>query len=162
MGAPPGRSLGENRATSHPGPAPDRWPLWLRAEEAATGAVQEVAVRYAANAPFTALLSLRALSAGQWTVTLETRGPEGTRRTSQLPTPAGLPPARWYRRGRPHSAEPLPADDTGTLTLRIAPIALGPAVRRRLADLRRRAFRISASRISPSRKNRTPRDRTPD
>ncbi|KUJ65181.1 aromatic ring-opening dioxygenase LigA [Streptomyces albus subsp. albus] len=127
------------RGRLDPGPAADRWPLLLRAEEAATGTVHEAPVRYAADAPFTALLRLKPLPPGRWAVTLETRGPDGTRRTAPLPAPAGLTGARWFRRGRPFYAKPLPAGDTGALTLRIAPIDLGTALRRRLAPVRRRA-----------------------
>lgn len=115
----------------------------LRAEDGA-GLVREVPLRYApagSHTGFTARLPVRELPPGRWTLTLRTAASHGADdRDHGVPVPAALATAltgtRWYsaaRLGRPFYARPLPSHGAqGALALRVAPVGLAVALRRRL------------------------------
>ncbi|CAM5580377.1 hypothetical protein SPURM210S_07526 [Streptomyces purpurascens] len=115
-------------ATGRPGPTA------LRAE-GDSGSVREVPLRYAPDGGgtgFTARLPVRRLSPGRWTLTLRTDEPN-----SRIPVPSlkGLTGTRWFRParlGRPYYAKPLPRGSKGAVVLRVAPVGLTAALRRRL------------------------------
>ncbi|GAA2766659.1 hypothetical protein GCM10010103_57000 [Streptomyces paradoxus] len=120
-----GRLTGE--AARHPEP------VALRAEEDA-GPVREVPLLYTPHGSrtFTARMPVRDLRPGRWTLTLRTTDPE---RPVPVPTPKGLSGTRWYRAarlGRPYYAKPLAGSPKRPLVLRVAPVRLAAALRRRL------------------------------
>ncbi|MEG8277257.1 glycosyltransferase family 2 protein [Streptomyces sp. AHA2] len=112
-------------------------PVALRAEED-SGRVREVPLSYGADGgrAFTARMPLAKVRPGRWALTLRTDG-GGT--PIPVPHTHRLPGTRWFRAsrlGRPYYATPLPHPPSGVLTLRVAPIRLTAALRRRLARTR--------------------------
>ncbi|MCK8438611.1 glycosyltransferase family 2 protein [Streptomyces sp. D2-8] len=108
-------------------------PTALRAEED-SGSVREVPLRYAPDdsRTFTARMPVGKLRPGRWTLTLRTDDPE---HRIPLPVARGLSGTRWFRAsrlGRPYYAKPLSGGPKGALVLRVAPIRLVAALRRRL------------------------------
>ncbi|MET9394546.1 glycosyltransferase family 2 protein [Streptomyces sp. NPDC006624] len=104
----------------------------LRAERK-TGAVREVPLLRAPDGALTARLDVTGLPPGQWSLTLRADDP-GTR--LPVPPPGDLAGTRWFRAsrlGRPYYAKPLPPGRQGALVLRVAPVRLTAALRRRLA-----------------------------
>ncbi|MFF7311762.1 glycosyltransferase [Streptomyces sp. NPDC008137] len=117
-----------DEASGRPGPTA------LRAE-GDSGSVREAPVRYSPDGSgtgFTARLPVRRLPPGQWTLTLRTDEPHSR---IPVPPPKGLTGTRWFRAarlGRPYYAKPLPRDSKGAVVLRVAPVGLTAALRRRL------------------------------
>ncbi|MFE7901493.1 glycosyltransferase family 2 protein [Streptomyces sp. NPDC057424] len=114
-------------AACHPAPTA------LRAEEDA-GSVLEVPLLYAPDGSrtFTARMPVRQLRPGRWTLTLGTDDP---RNRLAVPAAEGLSGTRWFRAsrlGRPYYAKPLAGGPKGALVLRVAPVRLAAALRRRL------------------------------
>ncbi|MFC9132212.1 glycosyltransferase family 2 protein [Streptomyces sp. NPDC057099] len=108
-------------------------PTALRAE-GDSGSVREVPLRYAPDGGtgFTARLPVRKLSPGRWTLTLRTDEPDSR---IPVPPPKVLTGTRWFRAarlGRPYYAKPLPRSSKGAVVLRVAPVGLAAALRRRL------------------------------
>lgn len=108
-------------------------PTALRAE-ADRGTVREVPLLYARedSRSFTGRMPVRKLRPGRWTLTLRTDAPG---RCLPVPATKALPGTRWFRAsrlGRPYYAKPLRNGRQGALMLRVAPIRLAAAVRRRL------------------------------
>jgi glycosyltransferase involved in cell wall biosynthesis len=108
-------------------------PTALRAEED-SGSVREVPLLYAPDGSrtFTARMPVGTLRPGRWTLTLRTGDPK-----NRIPLPAtrGLSGTRWFRAsrlGRPYDAKPLSGGPKGALVLRVAPVRLVAALRRRL------------------------------
>ncbi|MFF8394959.1 glycosyltransferase [Streptomyces sp. NPDC016172] len=108
-------------------------PTALRAEED-SGSVREVPLLYAPDGSrtFTARMPVGTLRPGRWTLTLRTGDPK-----NRIPLPAtrGLSGTRWFRAsrlGRPYYAKPLSGGPKGALVLRVAPVRLVAALRRRL------------------------------
>lgn len=108
-------------------------PTALRAEED-SGSVREVPLLYAPDGSrtFTARMPVGTLRPGRWRLTLRTGDPK-----NHIPLPAtrGLSGTRWFRAsrlGRPYYAKPLSGGPKGALVLRVAPVRLAAALRRRL------------------------------
>ncbi|WP_461087361.1 glycosyltransferase family 2 protein, partial [Streptomyces deserti] len=116
------------QATRHPGA------ITLRAEDA-SGSAYEVPVHCTADGNstgFTARLPVRTLPPGQWTITLHANE---TKERVVVPHLDGLTGTYWFRPsrlGRPYYAKPLPAGRQQSLVLRVAPVRLATALRRRL------------------------------
>jgi hypothetical protein len=85
--------------------------------------------RYAASIDLTSADGERALGDGSWEITVQLLIP-GLETAIPVPNPNGLPTIRWWRGLRPMHAR-VPASDDG-LELRIKPVDLGRALRRRL------------------------------
>ncbi|MGX1566660.1 glycosyltransferase family 2 protein [Streptomyces sp. NPDC055506] len=117
-----------DEAAGRPGPQA------LRAEDD-SGSVREASLRYAPDGDgtgFTARLPVRKLPPGRWTLTLRTDEPDSR---IPVPPPKGLTGTRWFRAarlGRPYYAKPLPRGSKGAVVLRVAPVGLVAALRRRL------------------------------
>ncbi|MET9762312.1 glycosyltransferase family 2 protein [Streptomyces sp. NPDC006372] len=109
-------------------------PTTLRAEDD-SGSAREVPLRYAqhgGHTGFTARLPVGKLPPGHWTLTLRTDDPK---RRILVPPTKGLTGTHWFRLsrlGRPYYAKPLPRGSKGALVLRVAPVRLTVALRRRL------------------------------
>jgi glycosyltransferase involved in cell wall biosynthesis len=109
-------------------------PTALRADDD-SGSTREVPLLYApdgGHTGFTARLPVRELPPGRWRLTLRTDEP-----SCWIPVPPtkGLTGTRWFRAsrlGRPYYAKPLPRGSRGALVLRVAPVRLAAALRRRL------------------------------
>ncbi|MGA5895341.1 glycosyltransferase family 2 protein [Streptomyces venetus] len=120
------------RLTDEPSRRPK--PTALRAETD-SGAAREVPLLYAQDGShpgFTARLPVRELAPGHWTLTLRTDEPS---RRIPVPPTNGLTGTHWFRvsrLGRPYYAKPLPRGSKGALVLRVAPVRLTVALRRRL------------------------------
>ncbi|MFE1326615.1 glycosyltransferase [Streptomyces sp. NPDC058741] len=106
----------------------------LRAENG-SGATREVPLRPAPDGGpggLTARLRADRLPPGQWALTLRTGEPDTW---LPVPPPEGLTGTRWFRAsrlGRPYYAKPLRHGREGALVLRVAPVRLTAALRRRL------------------------------
>ncbi|MFD6172403.1 glycosyltransferase family 2 protein [Streptomyces coeruleorubidus] len=111
-----------------------RGAITLRAKDA-SGSVYEVPVHRTAEGDstgFTARLPVRPLPPGRWTITLHANE---TKETAVVPHLDGLTGTHWFRPsrlGRPYYARPLPLGAEQTLVLRVAPVRLATALRRRL------------------------------
>ncbi|MFH9010958.1 glycosyltransferase [Streptomyces sp. NPDC017943] len=108
-------------------------PVALRAQED-SGRVREAPLSYGPDGRgFTARLPLARLRPGRWALTLR---PNAGGTPIPVPHTDRLGGTRWFRAsrlGRPSYAKPLPRPPEGVLTLRVAPIRLTTALRRRLA-----------------------------
>ncbi|MFC5637899.1 glycosyltransferase family 2 protein [Streptomyces bullii] len=116
------------QATSRPGA------MTLRAEDT-SGSVYEVPVRCSPDEDrdrilFTARLPVRRLRPGQWTIALRRQNEQAA-----VPPLDAVTGTHWFRArrlGRPYYATPLTRGREEVLVLRVAPVRLGAALRRRL------------------------------
>ncbi|GAA2516835.1 hypothetical protein GCM10010423_05490 [Streptomyces levis] len=117
--------------------------MTLRAEDD-TGLARETSLHCApagGHTGFTARLPVRELPPGRWTLTLTasvTPGADEPHAPVPVPVTTTLTGTRWFsasRLGRPYYAKPLPRGAHGALVLRVAPVRLTVALRRRLRAL---------------------------
>lgn len=115
----------------------------LRAEDG-TGRVREAPLCHApadGHTVFTARLPVRKLPPGRWTLSLRTdtaHGADDPGGRTPVPPTRTLTGTRWFRAsrlGRPYYAKPLPHAAQGALVLRVAPVGVAAALRRRVRGL---------------------------
>ncbi|GAA2450680.1 glycosyltransferase family 2 protein [Streptomyces glaucus] len=132
----PGTLVVTGRLTGDAARGPE--PLALCAEHD-SGAVRALPVRCTPDgrpADFTVRLPVGKLPPGRWTLTLRARDPDDR---APVPRLDGLAGTRWFRAsrlGRPYYAKPLAGGPGKTLVLRVAPVRLTAALRRRLGTRR--------------------------
>ncbi|MEV7079619.1 glycosyltransferase [Streptomyces sp. NPDC093516] len=142
--AAPGTLVVRGRLTAEAARRPGA--VTLRAEDG-TGRVREAPPCHAPDdgrTDFTVRLAVRELPPGRWTLTLRTgtahdAGDPGGR--IPVPPTRSLTGARWFRAsrlGRPYYAKPLPHAAQGALVLRVAPVRVAAALRRRVRGLWKR------------------------
>ncbi|MFF0712356.1 glycosyltransferase family 2 protein [Streptomyces bauhiniae] len=109
--------------------AEDALSLRLRAENGVGGLREAPAALSRSEGRFTALLPLKGLRPGRWTVALALPGHSAV---AAVPCLAGVGRARWFHYARPLSAGPVRQASETTLVLEIRPVDVPKVVRRKL------------------------------
>ncbi|MET8696439.1 glycosyltransferase family 2 protein [Streptomyces bauhiniae] len=109
--------------------AEDALSLRLRAENGVGGLREAPAALSRSEGRFTAMLPLKGLRPGRWTVALALPGHSAV---AAVPCLAGVGRARWFHYARPLSAGPVRQASETTLVLEIRPVDVPKVVRRKL------------------------------